>query len=111
MDWIKSYAWPGNIRQLLNAIERAVILEDNTTIHRKNISTQAPVEFIEKESEPEQFNPLETHVHEKEKILETLDNCLWIQKDAATLLGITPRTLNYKIKKYGITHPRWRKHR
>ena len=110
MEWIKSYAWPGNIRQLLNAIERAAILEDNTAIHKKNISTQAPVDLIE-ESSPTQIKPLETHVHEKEKILEALGNCLWIQKDAAVLLGITPRTLNYKIKKYGITHPRWRKHK
>ena len=110
MEWIKSYSWPGNIRQLHNAIERAAILEDNTAIHKKNISTQAPVEPVGKESNSVKFRPLETHTHEKEAILEALDDSLWIQKDAAILLGITPRTLNYKIKKYGITHPRWRKH-
>ncbi len=110
MEWIKSYTWPGNIRQLHNAIERAAILEDSTAIHRKNISTHAPVGPVEKERTPIKFEPLETHTHEIAKILEALENSLWIQKDAAILLGITPRTLNYKIKKYGITHPRWRKH-
>ncbi len=110
MDWIKSYAWPGNIRQLHNAIERAVILEDGTAIHRENISTQTPAKPVEPERAPAPFLPLETHVHERERILKALDRSLWIQKDAAALLGVTPRTLNYKIKKYGITHPRWRKH-
>ena len=48
---------------------------------------------------------------EREIILHTLEDCLWIQKDAARRLGITPRALNYKIKKYGITHSRWRVHK
>jgi transcriptional regulator with GAF, ATPase, and Fis domain len=36
---------------------------------------------------------------------------LWIQKDAARQLGISPRALNYRIKKLGITHARWRKNK
>jgi len=53
--------------------------------------------------------PLETG--ETKLILETLQKTLWIQKDAARLLGISPRALNYKIKKFGITHPGWLKNR
>ena len=48
---------------------------------------------------------------EKEFILKALQDSLWIQKDAADRLGISPRALNYKIKKFGITHPRWRKNK
>jgi transcriptional regulator with GAF, ATPase, and Fis domain len=48
---------------------------------------------------------------ERETILEALEDCLWIQKDAALRLGISPRALNYKIKKHGITHTRWRKNK
>jgi len=48
---------------------------------------------------------------QKESILEALEKCLWIQKDAAIRLGITPRTLNYKIKKFGITYSGWRKNK
>jgi two-component system response regulator AtoC len=44
-------------------------------------------------------------------IYQALENNLWIQKDAAKELGITPRALNYRIKKLGITHTRWRKNR
>jgi len=44
-------------------------------------------------------------------ICSALEGKLWIQKDAARQLGITPRALNYRIKKLGITHSRWRKKR
>jgi len=48
---------------------------------------------------------------EKELILNALEECLWVQKNAAAKLGVSPRALNYKVKKFGITHPNWRKHR
>ena len=48
---------------------------------------------------------------EKELILQALEECLWVQKNAAEKLGVSPRALNYKVKKFGITHPNWRKHR
>jgi transcriptional regulator with GAF, ATPase, and Fis domain len=35
----------------------------------------------------------------------------WVQKDAADTLGISKRVIHYKIRKYGITHPRWIKNR
>jgi len=53
--------------------------------------------------------PLETH--EREMILKALTENLWVQKNAARCLGISPRALNYKIKKFGITHQNWRKHK
>ena len=46
---------------------------------------------------------------EKEIIIKALEESLWVQKAAAKLLGASPRALNYKIKKFGIRHPRWRK--
>jgi transcriptional regulator with GAF, ATPase, and Fis domain len=49
--------------------------------------------------------------NERELILSALEKCLWIQKDAADVLGITPRALNYKVKKLGISHHRWRKNK
>jgi len=46
---------------------------------------------------------------ERKVILDALEKCLWVQKNAAEKLGITRRVLNYRIKKLGIKHPRWRK--
>ncbi len=108
MSWIRGYAWPGNIRQLANVIERAVILEEGSVITEKSLSMVEPVHplFGAGTEEPE---PLAQR--ERELILHALENSLWVQKTAAKRLGVSPRTLNYKIKKFGITHPNWRKNR
>ncbi|WP_448874959.1 sigma 54-interacting transcriptional regulator [Desulfobulbus propionicus] len=104
---IQGYDWPGNIRQLANTIERAVILEEEELISLGSMNipemgrTQTPL--------VQATEPLEAH--ERELILRALSENLWVQKDAAKCLGISPRALNYKIKKFGITHQNWRKHK
>ncbi len=105
---IKSYHWPGNIRQLANTIERAVILEDNDLITTESI--QIP-DFHSpgNDSSPTRVEPLE--IHEKDLILRALEENLWVQKNAAKRLGISPRALNYKINKFNITHPNWRRNK
>jgi transcriptional regulator with GAF, ATPase, and Fis domain len=52
-----------------------------------------------------------TAAQEKDLISKALQDNLWIQKDAARQLGISPRALNYRVKKLGISHHRWRKNR
>jgi DNA-binding NtrC family response regulator len=106
MEIIKSYNWPGNIRQLTNTIERAIILEDDDVIGPESISIP---NFHQPTIPPGSHEPL--IAHEKELILRALKDNLWVQKNAAQRLGISPRALNYKIKKFGITHPNWRKNR
>ncbi len=109
IEWIKAYDWPGNIRQLANTIERAVILEEGPIIHKENVFMSEVGRAPQAPSAGDSPRPLETG--ETKLILETLQKTLWIQKDAARLLGISPRALNYKIKKFGITHPGWLKNR
>jgi len=105
----KSYTWPGNIRQLANAIERAVILEESPFIQVQNTTLQEPLHTKPKH-EPLPPRPVYSiRGQEKKMIIKALEESLWVQKEAAILLDITPRTLNYKIKKFGISHPRWRK--
>lgn len=106
MEIIKSYNWPGNIRQLTNTIERAIILEDDDVIGPESISIP---NFHQPTIPPGSHEPLSAH--EKELILRALKDNLWVQKNAAIRLGISPRALNYKIKKFEITHPNWRKNR
>ncbi len=117
---IEAYDWPGNIRQLANTIERAVILEDDHLIHAENLAL--PGVKKEPEIRTGQF-PLQLPVEEqmeseeslagqeRELILRTLEESLWVQKNAARKLGISPRALNYKINKLGITHPHWRRNK
>ncbi|RUM36905.1 MAG: sigma-54-dependent Fis family transcriptional regulator [Desulfobulbus sp.] len=104
---IKSYTWPGNIRQLANTLERAVILEESNTIRSDSI--QIP-DFHQPVPKPgKHCEPLQTQ--EKELILRALEENLWVQKNAAKALGVSPRALNYKVNKFGITHPNWRKNK
>lgn len=111
IECFKNYPWPGNIRQLDNTIQRAVMLEDGRVIQRENIVTPEPLKTIQPPT-PLPVNPSHSMGdYEKEMITKTLDECLWIQKDAAKLLGISPRVLNYKIQKFKITHPRWRRNK
>jgi DNA-binding NtrC family response regulator len=117
MESIQAYDWPGNIRQLANTIERAVILEDDCLIHEENLSLPA-IKKLETIQHKDFTMPLAEPAmdaslagQEKELILKTLEECLWVQKDAAGKLDVSPRALNYKIRKLGITHPHWRRNR
>lgn len=107
IELFESYSWPGNIRELSNTIERSVFLEDDRIIHLENVFLPLP-SHSEKKASSSLRNLVE---RERELVDETLAACNWSQKDAAARLGVTPRMLNYKIKKYGITHPKWRKNK
>jgi DNA-binding NtrC family response regulator len=109
IDMFRRYSWPGNIRQLSNTIERAILLEDRTVIRKDSVSLPENEDLA-----PQNIQPVGLKLsksEEKEMIARALDDNLWIQKDAALQLGISPRALNYRIKKLGITHSRWRKNK
>ncbi|HDZ89811.1 MAG TPA: sigma-54-dependent Fis family transcriptional regulator, partial [Deltaproteobacteria bacterium] len=95
IEAFKGYVWPGNIRQLANTIERAVILEETPFIQMEN--TVLGEHLLKKgggmDSDPPP--PLSIKAREKEIIIKALEESLWVQKDAARLLGTTPRALNY----------------
>ncbi|HQI00432.1 MAG TPA: sigma-54 dependent transcriptional regulator [Deltaproteobacteria bacterium] len=105
-----SYDWPGNVREIRNSIERAILLAEGNVIHQHDITIQ---DEMTKDKEPaeETVRLSSLAVNEKESILDALRKNDWIQKNAADSLGISKRVIHYKIKKYGITHPRWIKNR
>jgi len=90
-----SYAWPGNIRELQNVIERAVILCKGQ-IEASHLNLDRPGEGSQPESAG--LNELEREAI-REALLKTGGN----RKRAAELLGISRRTLHYRLKEYGIT--------
>jgi two-component system response regulator AtoC len=106
--------WPGNIRELENVIERAVLLADGPQVQVSDLqigeqasagssgSDRATVVRI-----PPTGIPLEEI--ERQAVVEALKMSNWVQKDAAELLGISPRVMNYKIKILGIEIPRSRR--
>jgi DNA-binding NtrC family response regulator len=106
----RDYDWPGNIRQLSNVIERALLMEEGTFIQPESV--MLPQIRRAAEEAPAAAAVLRlTAEQEKEMILKALEENLWIQKDAARRLDISPRALNYRVKKLGISHHRWRKNK
>jgi transcriptional regulator with GAF, ATPase, and Fis domain len=115
-----TYPWPGNIRQLSHTLERAVILEDGGHIHASTLYLPAPsqpaLSASSAEGLAEEIGPSPApgnHLQQQERttILAALQSTEYRQKDAAELLGVSPRALNYKIKRYGIKHKNWRVNR
>lgn len=110
------YAWPGNLRQLKNVIERAAILEESDSISSANIilSEKSPENIVasgDRSLLSDYSRTISLEHQEREMILQALRENDWVQKEAAKRLGVSPRALNYKIKKFGITYKGWRKHR
>jgi DNA-binding NtrC family response regulator len=108
---LKTYPWPGNIRELSNTIERAIFLADGDRIEAVHVSIPKISEWPAAAAAPPSQHLRLSGEEEKEIICRALEKNLWIQKDAARELGLTPRALNYRINKHGITHQRWRKNK
>jgi len=102
MKMLKEYHWPGNIRQLQNVIERAVIMCDDGDIQPEHIALyeRRPSKEGGILEIPEEGIKLEDV--ERMLIVQALERTGWVQKKAAKLLGISPRVINYKIRKHDI---------
>src|SRR5712672_482808 len=91
------YPWPGNIRELRNVIERAMILTRGSTLH---------IKLGNPTLRPQITNTAGTLVEaEREHILQALERCSWRIRGtnaAAELLGVKPTTLESRIKKLGL---------
>ncbi len=104
---IMNYSWPGNVRQLESAIERALLLCEGDEIDAEDL----PFE-IRQEGEPSSaFNfklpPEGISFEEFEKyiITQAMEQTGWNITRAAKLLGLSFRTLQYRLEKFGIKKP------
>ncbi len=97
-----SYSWPGNVRELKNVIERACVLSDGPFISEKDIVLQESNLPLDLSGTLEEAVERAKNWAEKEKILRALRASRGNIKEAASLLGISPKTLYGKIKKHGL---------
>ena len=101
MRLLRLYGWPGNIRQLRNLMERLVVTVKDTMIQPEHLPEEIQAS---KEDARTMVVTLGTSLDqlEREVIQRTLTEITNHREKAAKLLGISLRTLQYKIKEYGI---------
>ena len=101
MQLFVSARWPGNVRQLRNMIERLVVTLPDDVIHAADLpgelnptmtSANVPVKTLAEVTE----------VAEKEAITSALIVCDYHREKTANLLGVSVRTLHYKMSRYGL---------
>ncbi|KFI21989.1 hypothetical protein HW44_12095 [Nitrosococcus oceani] len=91
-----AHPWPGNIRELDNVIQRAMILADEDELTVQSLVFDAGIWATPILGEARELNK-NLKNHEKQFILETLGQCNGRRKQAAVRLGISERTLRYKL--------------
>jgi Nif-specific regulatory protein len=107
MDLLVRYHWPGNIRELENCIERMVIMSESDVITFKTIPTSIATYFKDLQEvtrTPKATPGLRGSVEdlEREHLINALKQSGWVQTRAAKILGLTPRQVGYKMKKYKV---------
>ena len=102
MDALLDYDWPGNIRELENIIERAIILSRNGILE---YGEWIPIEKVPVAENAKLSIDMTLDDVEKRHIIATLKKTGWKvsgEKGAAKILGINPTTLEARMKKLGI---------
>jgi transcriptional regulator with GAF, ATPase, and Fis domain len=99
MALLAGYDWPGNIRELQNVMERAVLLVDGDTVSAAHLPREIVGDYplaTEAQAESSLWG------YEKAMIIKALRESAWNQSKAARSLGISRDNLRYRVKKYGI---------
>lgn len=104
LSWLQARSWQGNVRELKNGIETGVILCKNNTIKPEDLQLE-PDENITTAKE-QGFSIEES---EKEAIIRALKQTGGVKKEAAELLGISRRAIQYKSKKYNLDSSQFKK--
>jgi formate hydrogenlyase transcriptional activator len=107
MAAFRSYSWPGNIRELQNLIERAVILSNDRVLPNP-LPISNPLPALTSQAVASPASPPTLRDSERALILQTLDAAGWViggPNGAAARLGLKRTTLIYKMKKLGIERP------
>jgi len=97
MNTLQQQAWAGNVRELENAVERAMVVAQEPEIRESD--------FVFKVAATPNGGPKSLDEMERAHILQTLESVKWNQTRAAEILQIDRVTLHHKLKKYGWSRP------
>ncbi|MGO9267579.1 MAG: sigma-54-dependent transcriptional regulator [Candidatus Binataceae bacterium] len=113
MEVLLDYSWPGNVRQLESAIERATLLCEGDKILPRDLPQEVlrrkAVGKTDKARVGDRFEiPAEgiNFEHfERDLIIQAMEKCDWVIAKAAKMLGMSYRTLQYRLDKFGLGKP------
>ena len=108
LDSLTNHHWPGNIRELQNAVERAAILGRGDVLDVSDIQLSGLGLPENRSSAPPavaRYREVSLDTLEQEHILATLDRTDWNKSRAAQILGIERSTLDRKLKRYRVNRP------
>jgi two-component system response regulator HydG len=110
---IRSHDWPGNVRELHNTLERATLMAEGPRIDAEDLLILGGRSAEGGRSWRHELpaEGISLRDVERELVIEALERTGYVQKDAAKLIGVSRRKLNYMIQRMGITHPAWRRNR
>ncbi len=113
LSWLRAYAWPGNIRELRNVMERALLLCTGDEIRLQDLPTEklkrgssAAAPAAGPTTPPPLWTVQMAREAERQAIIEALARCAGNQTRAAELLGIPRRTFCTRMKEFNIPRPR-----
>ncbi len=100
------YPWPGNVRELENVVERLVVLADGDLIRLADLP-----DFLQRDANPTGSFQIKLPAEgislenlERDLILKALERFEWNQSRAAKYLGLSRKTLIYRMEKFGLRH-------
>jgi transcriptional regulator with PAS, ATPase and Fis domain len=104
---IMNYSWPGNVRQLESIIERSVLMTESEYIQPEDLPLEIQRETPPGTSLPFPFPPggISFEELERDLIIKAMERADWVIGKAAPLLGMTYKTLQYRLEKFGIEKP------
>ena len=100
-----AHDWPGNVREVRNTIERAMVVEDSSWIQPSSLGLRPDLPgamHIPESSVTPAFDGMSLGDAEQTMLVRALEKTGWNQTRAARLLGITRDTLRYKMKKFNL---------
>jgi len=108
MELLVRHGWPGNVRQLESVVERAVLLCEGAVVRPEDLPSEVRLNTAPA-VRPYGFEipseGVDIEEFERQLIVQAMERSGWVIARAARLLGLTYRTLQYRLEKFGLKKP------